>query len=584
MHSNSCVSSNLSDVFPSIPLQDATPNGTVGGQLVNIGGLNPNHAADVNSSLKYLGLNLQSQIGNNLTNSNGFFNEDRSRTNLIINYLPQSYDQNDLQRLFERVGPIRQCKLIRDKNTGASLCYGFVDFISPQHAALAIQTYHGYETEQKRLRVAYASSGGRRFTAAHRIPPFGPNVVGGNTEVTNENIIGWEVFAIGIPLEWSEPDLLKLFSNFGNVILIRLLAPQLSESPPSHKPRLSSPVLNGASSDLSTESTDSGRLTTTASIIFEEKGSAEISVFRLNGYQAPDWTTPLRLRIIGSVTRETYGMFCLPSRQSPALISSRIPNGLNSGDPLTESEVLNNLLNRRTLASSNSSVHGRMPISVDVMSNLGTFMKAVDSGCGMGPLDVHPSSFGVPPRAIIRNKVNDSANPLLAHSGLSHGQTLELLDLMDSQSNVATTNASGMMNSADRFSGRELSIVNALSAHRSLEQENSKIDTALRNLTTQNSPWSFGQQRSVLSTLPEAVRGNDVLLTSNVKRLSIRSPLILSPMLSNAASQRGCQAQVWLKLENIQPTGSFKIRGIENVCRKVRQTDATPLPALEGTT
>lgn len=54
-------------------------------------------------------------------------------------------------------------------------------------------------------------------------------------------------------------------------MLIRLLAPQMSESPPSHKPRLSSPVLNGASSDLSADSTDGSRITTTASIIFEDK-------------------------------------------------------------------------------------------------------------------------------------------------------------------------------------------------------------------------------------------------------------------------------------------------------------------------
>ena len=51
----------------------------------------------------------------NTSNDLNFGSEDRSKTNLIINYLPQSFDQNDLQRLFERIGPIRQCKLIRDK-------------------------------------------------------------------------------------------------------------------------------------------------------------------------------------------------------------------------------------------------------------------------------------------------------------------------------------------------------------------------------------------------------------------------------------------------------------------------------------
>ncbi|TPP58473.1 L serine dehydratase:l threonine deaminase [Fasciola gigantica] len=217
MHAGGCISSNLSDVFPSLPMQDTIPCG----QLLNVNTLG---GIDVASRLKYLGLNVPSHSNNT---AGVFFNEDRSRTNLIINYLPQSYDQNDLQRLFERVGPIRQCKLIRDKNTGASLCYGFVDFVNPQHAALAIQTYHGYETEQKRLRVAYASSGGRRITpgicqavhsfpTGHRVASFPGSASNGlGSEVTNENIIGWEVFVVGIPLEWTEPDLLvsELFNR-----------------------------------------------------------------------------------------------------------------------------------------------------------------------------------------------------------------------------------------------------------------------------------------------------------------------------------------------------------------------------------
>lgn len=49
--------------------------------------------------------------------------EDRSKTNLIINYLPQSFEQSDLQRLFESIGPIRQCKLIRDKVCLYLLCF-----------------------------------------------------------------------------------------------------------------------------------------------------------------------------------------------------------------------------------------------------------------------------------------------------------------------------------------------------------------------------------------------------------------------------------------------------------------------------
>lgn len=67
--------------------------------------------ADLNIPIKQLCNSSNWLNASNLSNAS----EDRSRTNLIINYLPQSYEQADLQRLFERVGPIRQCKLIRDK-------------------------------------------------------------------------------------------------------------------------------------------------------------------------------------------------------------------------------------------------------------------------------------------------------------------------------------------------------------------------------------------------------------------------------------------------------------------------------------
>ncbi|MGH8405482.1 MAG: pyridoxal-phosphate dependent enzyme, partial [Pseudomonas sp.] len=42
--------------------------------------------------------------------------------------------------------------------------------------------------------------------------------------------------------------------------------------------------------------------------------------------------------------------------------------------------------------------------------------------------------------------------------------------------------------------------------------------------------------------------------------LPIRTPLILHPGLSTATRR------VWLKLENLQPCGSFKLRGMTTLC------------------
>lgn len=43
---------------------------------------------------------------------------DDSKTNLIVNYLPQSMSQDELRSLFGSLGDIESCKLVRDKVTG----------------------------------------------------------------------------------------------------------------------------------------------------------------------------------------------------------------------------------------------------------------------------------------------------------------------------------------------------------------------------------------------------------------------------------------------------------------------------------
>jgi len=45
---------------------------------------------------------------------------EQNKTNLIVNYLPQSMSQDDIRSLFSSIGDIESCKLIRDKSTGQS--------------------------------------------------------------------------------------------------------------------------------------------------------------------------------------------------------------------------------------------------------------------------------------------------------------------------------------------------------------------------------------------------------------------------------------------------------------------------------
>lgn len=49
--------------------------------------------------------------------------DDDARTNLIVNYLPQSMSQDELRSLFSSVGDVESAKLIRDKVAGNSPQY-----------------------------------------------------------------------------------------------------------------------------------------------------------------------------------------------------------------------------------------------------------------------------------------------------------------------------------------------------------------------------------------------------------------------------------------------------------------------------
>lgn len=52
------------------------------------------------------------------TNGSVDGNSDESRTNLIVNYLPQTMTQEEMRSLFSSIGELESCKLVRDKVSG----------------------------------------------------------------------------------------------------------------------------------------------------------------------------------------------------------------------------------------------------------------------------------------------------------------------------------------------------------------------------------------------------------------------------------------------------------------------------------
>lgn len=63
----------------------------------------------------------------------GQTSQEESKTNLIVNYLPQSMTQDEIRSLFSSIGEVESCKLIRDKLSGKiSISTAFFLFV-PKH-------------------------------------------------------------------------------------------------------------------------------------------------------------------------------------------------------------------------------------------------------------------------------------------------------------------------------------------------------------------------------------------------------------------------------------------------------------------
>lgn len=73
-------------------------------------------------NINKFGLNFILYVWTQELYDNGFaeqlMEDDEARTNLIVNYLPQSMSQDELRSLFSSVGEVESAKLIRDKVAG----------------------------------------------------------------------------------------------------------------------------------------------------------------------------------------------------------------------------------------------------------------------------------------------------------------------------------------------------------------------------------------------------------------------------------------------------------------------------------
>ncbi|XP_059197365.1 ELAV-like protein 1 isoform X1 [Centropristis striata] len=171
--------------------------------------------------------------------------DEDARTNLIVNYLPQSMSQDELRSLFSSVGDVESAKLIRDKVAGHSLGYGFVNFVNPSDAERAISTLNGLRLQSKTIKVSFARP-------------------------SSDMIKDANLYISGLPRTLSQQDLEDMFTRFGHIINSRVLVDQASGP-------------QGLSRGV-------------AFIRFDKRSEAEDAVKHLNGHTPPGSSEPITVK------------------------------------------------------------------------------------------------------------------------------------------------------------------------------------------------------------------------------------------------------------------------------------------------
>lgn len=80
---------------------------------------------DANNNMMHMEAPMAQQNGALHNSASQTPSNEESKTNLIVNYLPQTMTQEEMKSLFSSVGEVESCKLIRDKTTGMCSIYVF---------------------------------------------------------------------------------------------------------------------------------------------------------------------------------------------------------------------------------------------------------------------------------------------------------------------------------------------------------------------------------------------------------------------------------------------------------------------------
>ncbi|XP_047212349.1 ELAV-like protein 3 isoform X2 [Girardinichthys multiradiatus] len=266
---------------------------------------------------------------------------DDSKTNLIVNYLPQNMTQEEFKSLFGSIGEIESCKLVRDKITGQSLGYGFVNYVDPNDADKAINTLNGLKLQTKTIKVSYARPSSASIRDAN-------------------------LYVSGLPKTMSQKDMEQLFSQYGRIITSRILVDQVT----------------GISRGV-------------GFIRFDKRNEAEEAIKGLNGQKPLGAAEPITVKFANNPSQKTGQALLTQLYQTAARRYtgplhhqtqrfSVIPSIGKGPDPNSSSNtILDNLLNASYGVKSSPPLFPRFsPITIDSMTSLAGVNLTGPTGAG----------------------------------------------------------------------------------------------------------------------------------------------------------------------------------------------------------
>ena len=74
-------------------------------------------------------------------------------TRLYVGNLPFKTREEDLQNLFQQAGAVQAVNIIRDKFSGHSRGFGFVEMVSGEDAQKAIEMFNGQSLQNRQIIV-----------------------------------------------------------------------------------------------------------------------------------------------------------------------------------------------------------------------------------------------------------------------------------------------------------------------------------------------------------------------------------------------------------------------------------------------